>query len=286
MRLSLLRPGLHVPWRRADRLLSASCVRRQEPGLQMASPAAGGSGALKRVSLEGNIAVGKSTFARLLEKTDRQWEIVAEPLSKWQNVASAGSSKVSSSRETGANLLQMLYEDPSRWSYTFQTYSFMSRIKAHLVPASQSLLSMERPVQVFERSVYSDRYVFALNLFKLGFINATEWTIYQDWHTFLLNQFHKGIALEGIVYLQASPQVCLERLRRRARSEEKGLQLDYLESLHLRHEDWFIKKSTEVHFEHLRNIPLLVLDVNEEFEDDEEKQERLMEKVKNFVNNL
>uniref|UniRef100_A0A8C0GJ71 Deoxyguanosine kinase n=1 Tax=Chelonoidis abingdonii TaxID=106734 RepID=A0A8C0GJ71_CHEAB len=54
----------------------------------------------------------------------------------------------------------MVYQEPSRWSYTFQTYSCMSRLKAQLEPLSEKLLKTRDPVQIFERSVYSDRVHF------------------------------------------------------------------------------------------------------------------------------
>ncbi|XP_072341988.1 deoxycytidine kinase 2-like isoform X1 [Scyliorhinus torazame] len=241
-----------------------------------------------RISVEGNIAVGKSTFAELLEQmASSQWEIIPEPIAKWCNIpASSCKEDLSSTQQNVGNLLQMLYQDPHRWSYTFQSYSCMSRIKAHLAPVSPKLQNAEEPVQIFERSVYSDRYIFASNLYELGCLNETEWTIYQDWHTYLLNQFGSRIALEGIIYLQAAPEKCLERLRQRGRDEEKEIQLGYMKQLHSRHENWLVKHSTELHFEHLKNIPVLILDVNEDFEDDKSRQEELFKQVKNFVNNL
>ncbi|XP_060712273.1 deoxycytidine kinase 2-like isoform X3 [Hemiscyllium ocellatum] len=236
----------------------------------------------------GTEAVGKSTFAELLEQVaSKQWEIVREPIAKWCNIpTSSNSEKLSSTQKTAGNLLQMLYQDPHRWSYTFQSYSCMSRIKVHLAPVSPRLLSAEQPVQIFERSVYSDRYVFASNLYEIGWLNEIEWTVYQDWHTYLLNQFGSRVALEGIIYLQASPEKCLERLHRRGRDEEREIQLEYLKQLHSQHENWLVKRSTELHFEHLKNIPVLVLDVNEEFEDDKTRREKLFEDVKKFVNSL
>lgn len=54
-----------------------------------------------------------------------------------------------------------MYHDPKRWSYTFQTFSCMSRLRTHLEPPSARLLqSRGTPVQVYERSVYSDRWLF------------------------------------------------------------------------------------------------------------------------------
>ncbi|XP_016118481.1 deoxyguanosine kinase, mitochondrial-like [Sinocyclocheilus grahami] len=82
-------------------------------------------------------------------------------------------------------------------------------------------------------------------MFELGCINSTEWAVYQDWHSFLVEQFGHRIQLEGIIYLRASPQTCMERLGRRGRMEEQGIQLDYLKKLHTKHEDWLINKSTK-----------------------------------------
>ena len=43
----------------------------------------------------------------------------------------------------------------------------------------------------------------------------------------------------GIVF-----QVCLKRLQRRARQEEKEVELAYLEQLHGQHEAWLVHKTT------------------------------------------
>nr|BAE39231.1 unnamed protein product [Mus musculus] len=100
----------------------------------------------------------------------------------------------------------MMYQEPARWSYTFQTLSFMSRLKVQLEPIPGRLLQAEKSVRVFERSVYSDRYIFAKNLFENGSLSDIEWHIYQDWHSFLLQEFANRLLLHGFIYLQASPQ--------------------------------------------------------------------------------
>ncbi|KAM4867119.1 deoxyguanosine kinase, mitochondrial isoform 3-T3 [Thomomys bottae] len=212
------------------------------------------------------------------------------------------------------NLLDMMYQEPTRWSYTFQTYSFISRLKIQLEPFSEKLLQAEKPVQILERSVYSDRYIFAKNLFENGSLSDIEWHIYQDWHSFLLREFASRLSIHGFIYLQASPQmtlnnvllnrmknkgnsgktniwskgfeVCLKRLHQRAREEEKGIQLAYLKQLHNQHEDWLVHKKTILHFETLMNIPVLVLDVNDDFSKELAKQEELMGKVNTFIKNL
>uniref|UniRef100_A0A8C6SJN0 Deoxyguanosine kinase n=1 Tax=Neogobius melanostomus TaxID=47308 RepID=A0A8C6SJN0_9GOBI len=204
-------------------------------------------------------AVGKSTFARLLQSACPDWEVVTEPVSKWQNIQSQGVNDVRRSQ---------------RWSYTFQTHSCMSRMKTQLQPPAPRLLQSEGgAVQVYERSIYSDRYIFALNSFELGSINATEWAIYQDWHSLLVEEFGQRVALEGIIYL-------------RPPTEEQEVQQDYLEKLHVQHERWLLDKSTEVHSESLRAAPVLMLDASVEFKSDPRVQHDYITKVRRHEEHL
>ncbi|XP_005385590.1 PREDICTED: deoxyguanosine kinase, mitochondrial isoform X1 [Chinchilla lanigera] len=239
----------------------------------------------RRLSIEGNIAVGKSTFVKLLTKTYPEWHIATEPVATWQNIQAAGTQKGQTTQSLG-NLLDMMYQEPARWSYTFQTCSFMSRLKVQLEPFPEKALQAKKPVQIFERSVYSDRYIFAKNLFENGSLSDVEWHIYQDWHSFLLREFASRLSLHGFIYLRAAPQVCLKRLNQRARKEEKGIELAYLEQLHGQHESWLVHKTTKLHFEALLNIPVLVLDVSDDFAEEVTKQEELIRKVNTFVKNL
>ncbi|NXL84192.1 DGUOK protein, partial [Alectura lathami] len=122
-------------------------------------------------------------------------------------------------------------------------------------------------------------YVFAKNLFEAGYMDALEWAIYQEWHSFLLQQLGDHAALHGFLYLRATPQRCLERLRWRGRAEERGVQLHYLQQLHAQHERWLLERSTQVHFADMRRAPVLVLDVDGDFEQDTAVQDILMAQV-------
>nr|XP_020635781.1 deoxyguanosine kinase, mitochondrial [Pogona vitticeps] len=240
----------------------------------------------KRLSVEGNIAVGKSTFVRLLRKAFPAWHLTPEPVSRWQKVQGDGPRQASSHSLGFGNLLQMIYQEPSRWSYTFQTYSCLSRLKAQLEPPPAKPPEGQDFVQVFERSVYSDRYVFAKNLFEIGHLADIEWVIYQDWHTFLLRAFEDRLDLHGFLYLRAPPEVCLERMRHRGRPEEREVPLHYLEQLHAQHESWLVTKTTPIHSERLRATPVLLLDVSKDFENDPSEQGKLLSQVKRFVESL
>ncbi|XP_054583943.1 deoxyguanosine kinase, mitochondrial isoform X2 [Eptesicus fuscus] len=204
--------------RRFLRLLRAPSSSMAQSPLQGVPPSKGlhaGHGP-RRLSIEGNIAVGKSTFVKLLTKRYPEWHVATEPVASWQNVQAAGPQKAISTPNPG-NLLDLMYREPARWSYTFQTFSFMSRLKIQLEPFPEKVLRAKKGVQIFERSVYSDRSLPA-----------------------------------GSNYTASSTFRLLPRL----------------------------------HFETLLNIPVLVLDVSDDFCEDETKEEEFMIKVNTFVNTL
>ena len=115
----------------------------------------------KCLIVEGNIGAGKSTFLKILNDY-LNVQLVYEPHSKWQDVGGSG------------NLLDNFYSDPARWAYTFQSYAFITRVLEQKNMAEQSPF----PVQILERSVYSDRYCFAKNCHEMGTISDLEWQLY------------------------------------------------------------------------------------------------------------
>ncbi|XP_026886921.2 deoxynucleoside kinase [Electrophorus electricus] len=240
---------------------------------------------VKKISIEGNIAAGKSTFVRLLARASEEWEVIPEPIGKWCSVQTTENEfeELSTSQKSGGNLLKMMYDKPSRWSYTFQSYTCLSRVRSQLQAPSAKLQQAENPVQFYERSVYSDRYVFASNLFESGDLNETEWAIYQDWHGWLLSQFETEIELDAMIYLRTDPEKCMLRLKHRGREEEQDIPLEYLEKLHYKHECWLYNRTTKLDFEYLKDLPILVLDVSEDFKNDRIKQQELIDKVMEFL---
>jgi deoxyadenosine/deoxycytidine kinase len=213
--------------------------------------------------VEGNIGAGKSTFLKLI-KDRLPVQIVYEPHKKWQSV------------QGGDNLLDKFYQDTKRWAYTFQSYAFVTRI----LEQQESAKRNKHGIQVLERSVYSDRYCFAKNCFEMGTISQLEWNLYQEWFEWLVTSYAPRPT--GFIYLRTDPQVCFNRLKKRARHEESAVPLSYLASLNDKHEDWLIKKKDIASY--LHDVPVLVLDCNTDFEKSEQEMEKHLQEIAAFMN--
>lgn len=211
--------------------------------------------------VEGNIGAGKSTFLEVIKKY-LNVQVVREPHAKWQQVGGEH------------NLLDAFYKDMPRWAYTFQTYAFVSRV----IEQQEHAKSNPYSIQVLERSVFSDRYCFAKNAYESGNMNALEWKLYQEWFNWLVDGYIPKPA--GFIYLQVDPAVCYERLRKRNRSEEETVALAYIQQLHAYHEQWLIRK--ELVAENLRDIPVLTLTCDRDFEHDRYEQEKHMDQIVAF----
>lgn len=215
------------------------------------------------LTLEGNIGAGKSTFLKLV-KHYLNVDIVAEPTDKWQG----GNQE--------ENLLNLFYKDTKRWAYTFQSYAFITRIQEQETSIAQN---PDKIVQILERSVYCDRYCFAKNCYENGTMSPLEWHMYTEWFSWLVEAY--TTKPDGFVYLQTSPEVCLERMKKRNRSEESTVSFDYLQSIHNKHEKWLIQKEDLAPV--TAHIPVLRLTCNEDFENSKEIQEHHIEELTQFI---
>ena len=72
--------------------------------------------------------------------------------------------------------------------------------------------------------------------------------------------------------MRAEPEVSYERIKKRCRSGEETILFEYLQELQNKHEKWLMDEPN-----------VLVLDVNDDFENNPEKLNEMLEKVKKFV---
>jgi len=213
--------------------------------------------------VDGNIGAGKSTFLRMVEQY-LNVHVVYEPHEKWQKVID------------GENLLEKFYQDTPRWGYTFQSYAFITRV---MEQEDHACKYADIPVHILERSVFSDRYCFAQNCYELGLITALEWKLYKEWFSWLVGRYVRKP--NGFIYLRTDPKVCFERLIMRDRQEESAVSLEYLQRLHDKHEKWLVHK--EDVDSSIKEVPVLCLNCNKDFEHTKAEQEKHVESIVNFI---
>lgn len=211
------------------------------------------------LALEGNIGAGKSTFLHMLG-SHLNAQLVPEPCEQWQNVG-------------GGNLLDNFYKDTKRWAYTFQTYAFITRVLAQ----KESALVNNKPLQVLERSAFSDRFCFAATAYELGSMQPLEWQLYKEWFSWLVMGYSK--MPDAYIYIRTTPTRCYERINKRNRSEEESVSRSYLELLHDKHEKWLVHKE----YTEYGSVPVLILDGNLEFENAPEVQKRYIDEISAFL---
>lgn len=171
------------------------------------------------ILVEGNIGAGKTTsLQHIAQYTNVQ--IIFEPLDKWTNL-------------NGINLLQRLYQNPEKWSYTFQNYALLTNFENHLTMC-------EKDIKFIERSIYSGRYCFAEALVSDGKIEPESFQVFLKWFDFVDKFIQNQTDL--IVYLRTTPEVAHDRIQKRQRHEEKSVPFEYISRLHDLHEAWLLNK--------------------------------------------
>lgn len=213
--------------------------------------------------LEGNNGIGKSTLLKLIQKNLPHIQAIQEPVDAW-----------ATEHNNESSLLANFYRDTPRWAYTMETYTMIARVQEHL-----RVQQMPAPLKLMERSLYSGHYCFARNGYEQGFMSETEWNIYNKWFEFLVPQ--KCRAPQGFIYIQSDPEICFERSARRNRKGEETVPLKYFEQMHDQHERYLLNKENVL--ETLKDVPVLVLDGNQEFENNLEIQNNHFEKIQEFL---
>jgi len=186
------------------------------------------------VSLDGNIGAGKSTLLEKIGTTFPHIKVVHEPVDTWTRLKNAD----------GRNLLELFYEDKKRWAYTFQNAAILSRLKMLKEAMGEALPGQ---IIITERSVLTDRFVFAQMLKDKGEIDPLEWDLYEMWY----NTFSTDLPMAGIIYITTGVATSSERIRLRGRGGEEGIPEEYLQDLAKQHERWIAEQSSGT------NLPVL-----------------------------
>ena len=184
-------------------------------------------------SIEGNIGSGKSTLVRILKKyfKDNDNIIFAdEPVEEWMSIKD----------NNGEDILSKFYRDQHKYGFSFQMMAYISRISI------LKKLVKENPNSIIftERSVYTDKKVFAQMLYDQGKIEQIDFIIYNKWFEHFLDE----IDITGVIYIKTDPVNCFERIIKRNRKGET-IPLEYLEMCHNYHEKWLDEQTNVQRFD-------------------------------------
>jgi thymidylate kinase len=170
------------------------------------------------ISIEGNIGSGKSTLLRMISSLP-DIVTVQEPVDEWNLIRD----------EHGKTILELYYADQKRWAFAFQMMAFITRARK----LREAVEKNPGKVIITERSVFTDKHIFAMMLHDSGMISVAEYSIYLQW----FDELTRGITIDRIVYVRTEPDECDWRIKCRNRTGET-IPLDYLKSCHKYHETW------------------------------------------------
>lgn len=179
------------------------------------------SSGIKYIAVEGNIGAGKTTLARLIAE------------------------------ETGGRLfleevddnpfIERFYEDMPGYAFQAQIFFLLNRYRQQMEIAQQDL---------FSDLMVAD-YLFAKDtIYAHAVLGDDELVLYNRLHSMLET---KILRPDLVIYLQANPDVLLQRIKKRGRHFEKSIDDDYLAGLNDAFNHFFF---------HYDESPLLIINTN------------------------
>jgi len=194
------------------------------------------------VGLAGNIGVGKTTFT----------ELIAEKLGWIPYYESVADNPY----------LIDFYRDMSRWSFNLQVYFLHKRFKTH------HEMSMSNGGVIQDRTIYEDVEIFARNLQEMNFMDKRDWENYRGLFSIMTSYLRQP---DLIIYLKASTDTLLSRIKNRSRDYEKSIDPEYLHTLNVAYNKWI---------NNIKNIPVLVIETDGfNIFDDKEKLTKILDEM-------
>lgn len=195
------------------------------------------------ISIEGNIGSGKSTLLANLKnyfKNNTKIVFLKEPVDEWNKITD----------EKGVTILEKFYANQDKYSFPFQMMAYISRLKllrdtmkdmrsehskfiSYTDSKNMESYSTTKYVIITERSLYTDKLVFAKMLYDTKKIEHVNYQIYLNW----FETFAEEFPVHKIIYVNAKPEICYKRIHKRARDGEENIPLEYLQSCDKYHEE-------------------------------------------------
>ena len=177
------------------------------------------------IAIAGNIGCGKTTLTNMLAH-HYGWEARFETV-------------------TDNPYLEDYYKDIRRWSFALEVFFLKERFRdlLRIAEADHTIIQ--------DRSIFEGVYVFTANNKAMGNLTDRDFNTYME----LFEQMMNMVKLpELMIYLRASVPHLVANIQKRGRDYEQSIQLEYLQNLNERYEDFI--------FKHYKGR-LLVVDVDE-----------------------
>jgi len=185
-------------------------------------------------SIEGNIGSGKSTLVEYFKQKyefrtenmfGKKMIFMEEPVYIWETIKDS----------SGMNMIEKFYKNQEKYGFSFQMMAYISRVSM----LKKCIRENPDSIIICERSIETDRNVFAKMLYHDGKIEDVNYQIYLKW----FDEFISEIKTTGIIYVKADPNISYNRVIKRDRKGET-IPLEYLANCNKYHNDWLdnIKK--------------------------------------------
>lgn len=236
------------------------------------------------VSIEGNIGSGKSTLLEnltLYYGTNSFIIFLKEPVNEWTTITD----------ENNITILEKFYADQEKYSFSFQIMAYISRLRLLKDMVSQIKRSQDKLLKlhadniyyklptyiiITERSLFTDKMVFAKMLYDTGKIEHVNYQIYLNWFNTFVDEF----PIHKIIYVKTDHTICYERITTRLRDGEQHISIDYLKSCDQYHDKMLDKTSLE---------PVckdqLILDGNNNIYENENILKEWIDTIDKFIHN-
>ena len=165
------------------------------------------------IAIAGNIGSGKSTLTRMLAK-HYGWEPRFEAVDH-------------------NPYLEDYYRDIHRWSFNLEVYFLKERFR-DLIAISQTDHTI-----IQDRTIFEGVYVFMANNKAMGHLSDRDYDTYME----LFEQMMSVVRLPDLmIYLRASVPYLVGNIQQRGRDYEQSIQLEYLQNLNERYDDFIYHK--------------------------------------------
>lgn len=196
--------------------------------------------------IEGAIGIGKTTLVEFLSKEFNAKKILEEVENN--------------------PFLTKFYNDTKRWAFETQIFFLLSRYKQ---------LQELRERTFFEEMLISD-YIFAKDrIFAYINLSEDELMLYEKLYSMLKPRIPKP---DLVVFLQASTEVLINRIKSRGKTYENNIQFEYIDKLNNTYNNYFFN---------YKDSPLLVINTDEiDFVKNKDDFKEIVKEIKNMKSGI